>query len=119
MSAEIDLVALLNADSGLTAVVGSRVYPAPAPSDVRLPCVVYRRTGTEYLRSISGAVLGSQATLEVVALADERRSAETLADTVVTALSGTAFELQGRAADDAGEGTDGLDAVFLTISYWE
>lgn len=49
MSVESDLVTALGA-AGVTALVSSRVYPAPLPEDATLPAVTYQRISspTEY-----------------------------------------------------------------------
>lgn len=45
------------ADAGLTAAIGSRLYPAVAPADADLPLAVYLGTGDRELLSVRGGVV--------------------------------------------------------------
>lgn len=44
-------------DAGLTAAIGSRLYPAVAPADADLPLAVYLGTGDRELLSVKGGVV--------------------------------------------------------------
>lgn len=117
MSAETDLVAVLNAATQLTNVVGSRIYPDIAPVDVQTPCVAFERVDTEYVISISGNRLAERASLEITCMADRRAEAEQIADVITPVIYSQRFIPTGRRAefDDAA----GVWSAVLSIDYWQ
>jgi hypothetical protein len=50
MSAETELYAALSGAAGITALVGSRIYPDAIPEEVALPALVFSRQATEPFR---------------------------------------------------------------------
>lgn len=97
MSAETQLFSALQGSVDVHAVVADRIYPDVAPQDMARPYMVYGRMGTEYTRAISGQVLGAIASLSVSCYADTRAAAEAGVDAAITAVTGTALEVDGRA----------------------
>lgn len=86
MSAETELYALLSSAAGLTALVGTRIYPDAIPEDAVLPAVVYARTSTEPVLSVSGQKFAETARLSVSAWAKTRTAAAAAADQIEAAL---------------------------------
>ena len=54
MAIEDGLVALLSADSGVSALVGNRIHPLVLPRKPTYPALVYQRVSGERVRSLSG-----------------------------------------------------------------
>lgn len=105
MSAESALYAILSGSSGVTALVGARVYPDVIPQDQALPAIAYARSGTEPVVTIHGTVEAEFAQMSVQCWAESRTSAEQVAQAVSTALSaaGEAYTNRGVLFDqDAG-----------------
>lgn len=97
MSAETQLYDVLNADVGLAAVVGERIYPDFLALGLELPAIVFQRLETEYVTTIhSGTVLGSKVTIEIYCLATTRIGAEQLADLVELAIASTLLPIDRR-----------------------
>jgi len=53
VSVESELFTLLTGDAGVSALVGTRVYPQVADENAMLPLVVYRRVGGAPLRNLA------------------------------------------------------------------
>lgn len=86
MSAETELYAVLSGAAGLTALVGTRIYPDAIPEDATLPAVVYARAGTEPVLSVSGQKFAETARLTVSAWAKTRTAAAAAGDQIEAAL---------------------------------
>lgn len=97
MSAEDIVYAALSGDAGVAALVSGRVSPDKLPQGEPLPAIVYARTDTEYIRTIhSAAAAGSNVTLEVWCMADDRPGAEAVADAAEIALAASEAAAIGR-----------------------
>lgn len=55
MSFEVGLRALLLADSGISAIVGSRIYPVILEEGATFPALVYQRISGPRVQSLDGA----------------------------------------------------------------
>lgn len=86
MSAESTLYGWLDADAGLAALVGERIYPDVIPQDQPLPAVAFARTQTEPIATIHGTVPASFVGMQIQCWAATRAIAEQVADAVVAAL---------------------------------
>jgi hypothetical protein len=83
-----DIVALLAADAGVSALVSARIYPdVPAESTV-LPCIVYRRISGPRVQILSGPNGLAHPRFEFNCLATSKGGAKTVADAVRAALDG-------------------------------
>ncbi len=51
---ESTIYAKLSGDSGITALVSTRIYPVEPSNDTQLPYIVYTRGGTEDFLNLSG-----------------------------------------------------------------
>lgn len=54
MSIESDLFTLVTGDAGVSALIGTRMYPKLMPPGATLPCVVYGEVATETLVQADG-----------------------------------------------------------------
>ena len=74
--------------TGITALIGNRIYPDTAPESVTLPCLVFEKTGADrqltFLKS-SGVVT---ATLQLDIFANSRLAAETIVESIRLAFDG-------------------------------
>jgi len=96
MSAETELYAVLAAASGLTALVGTRIYPDILPEDHQLPAVVYTRTGTQPVLTVHGGSFGDFTDLQINAWAKTRASAAAVAEQIEAALVAAKFPKTNR-----------------------
>lgn len=99
MSAESDLYSLLSTDAGLAAQVGARIYPDLVPENVAVPYVGFERVAGTPLTAMSGARMGELAGFTLACWAETRIEAESLANTVVTALAASPFTHLARGAE--------------------
>lgn len=116
MSAESALYAALSGASGLTALVGTRIYPDVIPEDADLPAVVYQRAGTAPVITISGSVLADDVRFVIMAWGKTRTSADAVADQV-----GQALAASGNPVVDRSTGYDpdvGLHGVTIDADWF-
>lgn len=99
MSAETALVAALDAAAGVTALVGTRIYPDARPMETALPAIVYLRTGTSFEMTIHGTVALTRAQMGIGCYGRTRDEAEEVADAVHTALLAARFVPLNRNGD--------------------
>jgi hypothetical protein len=74
--------------TGITALIGNRIYPDTAPDSVLLPCLVFEKTGVDRqltLLKSSGVVT---ATLQLDIFANSRLAAETIVESIRLAFDG-------------------------------
>lgn len=88
MSLESGLVSLLTADSGVSALVGSRVYPDKLPDSPTLPALTYQVASLTPRYAHSGDADLDTVRVQVNCWAVTRTTAVTVRDAVRTAVSG-------------------------------
>jgi len=116
VSAESDLYTALSGAAAVTAIVSTRIYPDVVPQEQTIPSVAFARLGTQYETTIHSATpIAQTSTLEIACMDDKRVDAETLADAVVTAVTGARFRLLDRRAELDNE--NGIWATVLTVEY--
>lgn len=103
MSAESDLRALLLADAGVSALVGSRVRAGRAEEDDARPYVVFSREDTEREETLSGEVVSETAVIAVECWADSQGQADAVADAVDAALRAVFQPVANRSTDYDGQ----------------
>lgn len=86
MSAEADLLAILDAHAPLTAIVGASIYRDAMPEDGQFPCVVFARSGTDPVVTLDGLKHAEFVTLQINCNAESGGTASALADAVEGAL---------------------------------
>ena len=116
MSAETELYAVLAAASGVTALVGNRIYPDDIPEDQAMPAIVFGRAGTEDVDTIGGQRIGEFATLQIAAWAVTRTTAKAVADAIRDALIAAGHNPANRASGYDGE--LGLHADNMQIRWF-
>lgn len=89
MSIETGLRDYLVADSGVTAIVGTKVYPQEAADDVAEPYVTYRLADSDEPRYLNGTVRYRKFTYEVTCYTKVYDDATALAEAVRAAIGGT------------------------------
>lgn len=87
MSAETDLYAALSAHPDLAALVGGRIYPDAMPEGEALPAVVYQRSSTAPVTTISSVTVAEEVLFAISAWAETRESAEAVANYVAEAIA--------------------------------
>lgn len=75
-------------DAGVSALVGSKVYPVLAPAEASLPFVTWRRIAVQRSQSLSGPSGTPFVTLSVDVFAVTYEAARELADAIRIALDG-------------------------------
>jgi len=116
MSSETVLTAALKAAAGVTSLVAQRIYPDNVPQEQAPPYVAFTRSGTEYLSSIHGPILGEKASLEVWCMSSSRKDAEAIADAVQAASVAARFAPTGRRAEYDNEAE--LWGAVLSLDHW-
>ena len=92
---ESALYAHLVADAGVTALLGTRIYPLDLPQEPTTPCATYHRVST-VPRYVHGADLNFDTVrIQIDCYADSVLGAKTLADAVRDALSAHSGDMQG------------------------
>lgn len=99
--------------AGVTAVVSTRIYPDVLPEKCSYPAIVYSFKVTPIM-SISNVKLGEDLEFPTSCWAETRALADSAADAIEAALSGSAFLMAGR--EDAYDPETGLFATVLTIT---
>lgn len=87
-SLEDGLYTFLAAQAGISALVGTRIYPLVAPEGAVMPCIVYQRIGGSRVVSHSGDSELARPRIQVSAWAETYDEAKSIAEAVVAATSG-------------------------------
>lgn len=91
MAIETEIVSKLKSDTGVSALVGTRVYPVVLPTDTA-PAITYRRlSGTPEI-NLDGTISVTSVQLEISAWGSTYEAARSLADAVFAALDGWSNE---------------------------
>ncbi len=86
MAIEADLFAALTGHAGLSALVGSRVYPLILPQNPTYPAVTYQRISTPMAQVVTGAVAAASTRFQVNVWANTYSSAVNVAAQIRAAL---------------------------------
>lgn len=97
MSAESDLFAALDV-TGVNTLVSQRIYPDFLPEKAAHPAVVYARSNTEPITSISNVHFGDFVSFTVNAWGLDRDSVDAVADAIEVALRAAGHNVTGRDA---------------------
>ena len=103
MSAESTLYGILSAAAGVTALVGTRIYPDLIPEEKATPYIGFERISTVPYTTIHGTILSSDVDMMIACWADTRLAAEALADAVIVAMqdAGHLYISRGAEIDEA------------------
>ncbi len=85
---EKGLVSHLENDAGVAAIVGSRIYPEPAPQNASYPLIVYTRITGTHEHDLQGAAGLCEARYQLRCWAESRSAVKALAEAVRLALQG-------------------------------
>lgn len=107
MTIEQGLVAELLADSGVSAVVGTKVHPGAIPQGQSLPAIVYNRISTPRDVALGGPVNVVGIRFRIDCWHTSYASVKALAAAVRSALNGLAFSSPRQL------GSEPVDAVYL------
>jgi len=88
---EAALVARLTGDAGVTALVGSRVYPQVVPQDAAMPALAYQRISETPEYSHTGFSSLSRTRFQITIEADTMASVKAVAQAVRIALRGVTW----------------------------
>lgn len=96
MRAEKAVAALLNADVGVSALVGTKIYGAAAPDETPAPLLVYRKVSADRAEQLSPEpVQLVEAQIEVLCVASTYPELKALGEAVRLALVGRAGTVAG------------------------
>lgn len=102
---ETDLYAYLAAYSGLTALVGTKIFPIVAPQGTARPCVVFLKVANDRKYTHTGFAGLSETRVQVSCYADAY-------ETDGATVGALAIAAQVTAAMEAWPGAAGIQAVF-------
>ena len=91
MSAEETLYSTLTTKNGVTALVGTRIYPLQAPASATLPYAVYQRISTEVTNCLSGDAGLDFPLFQITSWSASRSEAMACATAIRTALASIAI----------------------------
>jgi hypothetical protein len=120
VSVESDVVASLLAHAPLATLVGQKVSPDKVLQDVTRPFIVYTVQRTPH-HTIDNACRTTLYTFTLQAWADNRTSADAVADAVEAALAASALEGGGIPVDDRqtiSESDLDFEGNEITFTYW-
>ena len=86
MALEIALRSVLIADSDVTALVGTRIYPWHRQQGSDFPAITYQLVGTQPVNSVGGYINLTRATMSYESIDTSYADAKTLAEKVRQAL---------------------------------
>lgn len=113
MPAEADIFAAINV-AGVTSLIGSRIYTDVLPENCAYPAVVWVRSGTTPIDSISSIHFGDFVDFGISVWGKTRKDVDAVADAIVTALYAAKHGITGR---EAGYDPDtGLMATTITTN---
>ena len=81
----------LSGDAGVTAIVGSKIYPVLAPEDTDSPFVTYIKTSATPENILKGSATISQASVLISCYHTSVLSVNSLAQDVITAFDGIGY----------------------------
>lgn len=119
MSAESVLYAALKNSPAVTALVGASIHEDYAREGASLPCIVYRRGGTEYHTTIhTGVPHDESVTLQVFCLSADRLSVDGVADAVVSAVGAAGLYPVSRTAESPDAEDVALYATVIEVIHY-
>lgn len=95
MIIETGLISFLKSDSGISSLVGGRVYPIQIPQGESLPAVVFQRISTYHVQSMQGCSGLADAFFQITSWASTPLAAKQLSEKCRLALQGYSGTLGG------------------------
>lgn len=119
MSIEADLFNAIALNGGISALIGSRVYPTIAPEKVAKPYVVYTRVTTNPVNSLDGTNDLNNPFFQIDVYSLSNQQAGSLGKLIKTAiLAATAFSAVWRDTRNDYEQDTKLHRVSMDFSVW-
>jgi len=91
MNFQSSLYTVLSSDAGLTALIGTRLYPNDAPADVVTPFIVYYEFATPREQTMNCDIAVSKPRIQYSIYADTYAGALAVADALRTAFTATTY----------------------------
>lgn len=126
MSAEADLRSDLLAHAPLVALLtpgeAKRIAADKVEAGIARPFIVFTRRETPQHVTLMGERVAAEPVFELQCWADDRKSAEAVADAATAALAASTREPYGIPIADRASAYDGeldLECAILTVEWWE
>jgi hypothetical protein len=117
MTVDSIIFRILNGNSAVTGVVGSKIFPSQAPQTTQFPFIVFETISTMPNNTKSGVSEMDKYRIQVTTLAKENNQANDIADKVRSALdyykSGDVQLISFQAQNSAFDNISGQDGIFL------
>jgi len=91
MSIQDDLYSILSNAAGVTALVGTRIYPGIAAQDAASPLIVYKHISGVNRNQLNGSKIATSHRIQIQSWAAKPSTARSVIDAVETALDGTGY----------------------------
>lgn len=91
MSIEAELFTALSTNSGVSSLVGSRIYPSRAPDSAQRPLIVYQLVAGTRVATLPGVGDAVKKRIQVSCHADTYSAAKSVAAAVISALEGNGY----------------------------
>lgn len=112
MSIESTLYSTLTTNNGVTALLGTRIYPVQAPASATLPYAVYQRVSTEITNTLAGDAGLDWVTIQVTSWSASYDEAISCATAVRSALASLGFCGDIQDDYDGDYQSDGISGVY-------
>jgi hypothetical protein len=117
MTVDSIIFGILNGNSAVTGVVGSKIFPSQAPQTTQFPFIVFETISTMPNNTKSGVSEMDKYRIQVTTLAKENNQANDIADKVRSALDyykgGDVQLISFQAQNSAFDNISGQDGIFL------
>lgn len=115
-----DVYSELSGDAGLTALVGTRIYPQWLPQDTTLPAVTFAQVSENPQNTIGGELALKNHQYQFDVFASSYSSAQAVAAALNTAVAGaSAFEAYRLTQQDLYEPQTEVHRVSVDFSIWQ
>mgnify|MGYP000111581318 CR=1 FL=1 len=119
MTSEEILHSQLVTNTGISGIVANRVWPDASPKKATLPCIVYARISTEFVRTIhTSAPVAEKVYFEIHCFADKRSEAEELAGVVYNELGSSDFQIVSQTSEKITDLDEDVELSILGLEYW-
>ena len=101
MAVEDGLYAELAGNAGVSAIVGTRIYPEQRPQNSAVPAITYQRVSVERLQTLTGPVALTNVRVQINCYDNNYSGVKTLSVAVRSALDGVVNSLGGTTIQQA------------------
>ena len=114
---EVVLLRTLREDAGLSALVGSKVFPLFIPSGNYLPCVTFQRLGGRHANTLSGASGLEEIDLQIDVWARDYDEAKAIAKAVRSAMPPSGPRFSAHLIEDQDLYEDGTNYFRVNMEF--